>query len=137
MEPSTELKSVVLRFYAAISSGDAAAVERMMSRENGTLAIGTDPNEWWEGFATITKMYRTQLQEMSGIIVVAGDPQAYTEGSVGWVVDRAKFKLPNGAEVPFRLTVVLRREDSEWKVALHHASVGVSNEEAIGKALSV
>ena len=137
MEPSTELKNVVLRFYAAISSGDVAALERIMSRENDTLVIGTDPSEWWQGYATITKMYRTQLQEMGGVTVVAGDPQAYCEGNVGWVADRAKFKLPDGKEIPFRLTMVVHREDSEWKIVHHHASIGVLNEEAIGKALTV
>ena len=137
MEPSTELKSVALRLYAVISSGDAAALERMMSRENGTLVIGTDPSEWWQGYAKITETYKTQLQEMGGMTVVAGDPQAYCEGSVGWAVDRAKFRLPDGKEIPFRLTMVAHREDGEWKIVHHHASIGVLNEEAIGKALTV
>ncbi|MDE3091178.1 MAG: nuclear transport factor 2 family protein [Chloroflexota bacterium] len=137
MEASTELKNIVLRFYEAVSRGDSTFLERLISREDGAIVIGTDPNEWWEGYATIIPTYKKQLEEMAGFAIVGGNPQAYSEGTVGWAADRAKFRLPNGAEVPFRMTSVFRREDGEWKLLQQHVSVGVLNEEAIGKELSV
>jgi hypothetical protein len=57
MNPSVELKNAVLRFYESMTSGDVSAVERLFSRQSGVLAIGTDPNEWWEGYDTIAQMF--------------------------------------------------------------------------------
>jgi ketosteroid isomerase-like protein len=55
MEQSTELKDLTLRSYEALSGGDLSFFERYLSQQDGVLSIGTDPNEWWEGYATITK----------------------------------------------------------------------------------
>jgi hypothetical protein len=69
--------------------------------------------------------------------VTAGDPQAYQEGSVGWVADRARVGLLDGQTIPFRLTMVCHREDGDWKVVQWHISVGVANEEVVGKELTI
>jgi hypothetical protein len=69
--------------------------------------------------------------------IVAGQLQAYREGSVGWSVDRdALFRLPDGTEVPFRNTYVFVQEDGEWKLIHGHTSIGVSNEEVLGEDIS-
>lgn len=62
-----------------------------------------------------------------------GQLQAYREGSVGWVIDRASFQLPDGTEVPFRNSAVFLQENGEWKVVHVHASIGVRNEELFGE----
>ena len=45
-----------------------------------------------------------------------GDPQAYSEGDVGWVADRPKFRLPDGTELPVRMSIVFAKEDGQWKM---------------------
>jgi hypothetical protein len=112
-------------------------MEQLISHAEGTVVIGTDPNEWWEGYEKIVSIYKTQMEEMGGMTLVAGDPQAYCEGSVGWALDRPKFKLPDGKEIQARFSTVFHRENGEWKIVQHHVSIGVPNEEAIGKALTV
>jgi SnoaL-like protein len=124
----------VLRLYEAFSRGDADLMERLTSRREGLVFIGTDPNEWWEEIALIRRML--QAQAGAGITVLPGEVRAYREGSVGWVADRGTFKLPDGSEVPFRLTAVFHQEDGDWKLIQQHASIGVSNEEAIGQDLT-
>jgi ketosteroid isomerase-like protein len=136
MNPSVELKNAVLRFYESMTSGDVKAVERLFSRQSGVLAIGTDPNEWWEGHDTIAQMFKAQLQEMGGIQIKAGELNAFVEGTVGWVADRPTLRLPNGQEMTFRKTTVFHKEDGEWKIVQYHLSMGVSNVEAIGKDLT-
>jgi len=135
MEQSPELKALMLRFYEAVSRGDAAFMERFLSKHGDVLVIGTDPNEWWADPTTITQTLQAQAQ--AGIQAVAGDLHAYREGSVGWVADRAKFVLPDGTEAPFRWTAVFHQEDGEWKLVQGHASVGVPNEEVLGTDLNV
>jgi ketosteroid isomerase-like protein len=137
MEPSTELIDIVLRYYEAVSRGDTTLLEQLLSHEDGIVVIGTDPNEWWEGYENIMSTYKSQLKEMGGMAHIAGNPKAYCEGSVGWVMDHPKFKLPDGKEIRSRLTAVFHREDGQWRIIHYHASIGVSNEEAIGKALMV
>jgi ketosteroid isomerase-like protein len=135
MKRSEELKSVVLRMYDGFSSGDVNGILDLFSHQDGVLSIGTDPDEWWLGYETIARVYKGQLAEMGGIKVVAGNMDAFVEGSVGWVADNVSFRLPNGQEMPFRSTTVLHQENGEWKIVQTHLSIGVPNEEAIGKEL--
>lgn len=139
MKPAPELRQLTLRLYAAIASGDVAALDRFFSDQDEALLIGTDPDEWWTGHATIVRAFRTQMEEMGGgFPLVAGQPQAYADGNVGWVADRdARFQMPDGTEVPFRLTLVLHREAGTWRIVQQHVSFGLRNEEALGKALTV
>jgi ketosteroid isomerase-like protein len=126
-----------LRSYEAFAKADTSFIEDFVSRQEGVLIIGTDPNEWWPGYDTIKRVFEAQMQEMGGVNFVGGDPQAYTEGNVGWVVDHPKLRLPDGPAIPFRTTSVFVKEDGEWKLVQTHSSVGVPNEELISRALTV
>jgi ketosteroid isomerase-like protein len=49
------------------------------------------------------------------------------------VIDRGPTaRLPNGTEIPCRHTLVLHREEGEWKLVHEHVSIGVRNEELFG-----
>ena len=136
MEPSTELKGLYLRICEALSSGDYAFFERCFSQGDGVLAIGTDPTEWWPGYATITSVFKAQLEEAGGFQVVADAPEAYRDGSIGWVAGRPTLKLPDGTEMPVRLTAVFQEEQDDWKIVQWHFSIGIPNEDSIGETLT-
>ncbi len=138
MEQASELKNLVLTFYDAVSKGDVSRLENLFSRQDEVLFIGTDPEEWWAGSSTLVQAFRRQIEELGGAMtIIGGDPQAYSVGAIGWAADRPKFRLPGGAEVPFRLTAVFRREEDGWKIIQQHVSLGVPNEQAVGKKLTV
>ena len=138
MEQASELKNLVLTFYDAVSKGDVSRIESLLSRRDEVLFIGTDPSEWWTGSSSLVQAFKVQIEELGGTMtIVGGDPQAYREGAIGWVADRAKFRLPDGAEVPFRLTAVFRMEEDGWRIIQEHLSIGVPNEQAVGKKLTV
>lgn len=135
MRESKELRDLYLRLCEAQASGDIAFVERLFSRQTGVLAIGTDPSEWWAGSDRWLQALKAQAEALGGgIPLVAGDPLAYEEGTVGWVADQPRFRLPEG-DVPFRLTCVFHREEGEWRLVQTHASVGVANEAVVGSGL--
>lgn len=137
MQGSADLEQFMLRLYQAFSRGDVVFLERVNSKERGLLTIGTDPSEWWEGYNEVTRIYRTQLKELSEDLQIApGKPKAFTEGTVGWAADRPTFVV-GGKQIPFRLTLVFHREDGEWKIVQMHASIGVANEEAFGRELTI
>jgi adenylate cyclase len=131
MEQSDELRELTLRFYEAINAGDLSSVERLVSRQGGAVFVGTDPNEWWEDYESFLEAVRAQEEaiEGDGLQIVPEQIQAYREGSVGWVIDRDSFQLPDGTQVPFRNTMLFLQEDDEWKLVHAHASIGVRNEE--------
>lgn len=135
MEHSAELRDLTVRFYEAVNAGDLSFVERHVSRDQGALFVGTDPNEWWEGYEAFVEAMRAQEEaiEGDGPQIVPEQIQAYREGRVGWVIDRDTFQLPNGKEVPFRNSAVFLQEGGEWKLVHAHASIGVSNEEMFGE----
>jgi hypothetical protein len=137
MERSNELRDLVLRTYEAMASGDVSFYDRRLSRQDGVLIIGSDPNEWWSGYDTITQVFKAQMREMGGVSCLPGDPQAYSMGDVGWVADRPRFRLPDGTELPVRMSIVFAKEDGEWKVTHQHISVGVPNEKLVGQELTV
>ena len=138
MQTSAELKDLTLGLYRALTSGDGAFLEQIVSRQEGVLVIGTDPREWWIGHLTITNRLKVQMEELGGAFpIIPGDPRAFSAGTVGWVADRAKFRLPDGSEIATRLSLVFEKEDAAWKIVQWHISVGVANEEVVHKELTV
>jgi adenylate cyclase len=131
MEHSDELRDLTKRLYEAEATGDLAIIERHFSRQEGAVYIGSDPNEWWEGFEAFVEAMRTQEEAIGdgGLQIVPSQLQAYREGSVGWVIDSESFRLPDGTEIPFRNTAIFHQEDGEWKLVHAHASIGARNED--------
>jgi hypothetical protein len=133
MQPSPELRDLTSRIAQAVGDGDAAFLERHISRQADVAFIGTDPDEWWTDFMELSRALAAQRE--AGVTVIPGEPLASEEGDVGWAVDRSmRFRLGD-LEVPFRFSVVFRREDGEWKMVHFHSSVAVSNDEALGVTL--
>ncbi len=127
MTRSPELQELMVRFYEALASGDAAFIDRHFSKAEAARGVGTDPQEWWQG-ARVAGAWKEQLQAMGGSMpLVAGGPEAYVEGTVGWAADRPMLELGGGV-VPVRLTAVFHREDDEWRLVQVHGSLGVPNE---------
>ena len=140
METSTDLRTVVERFYGLFVSGDTSIAERYIENLDGLLVIGTDPREWWADYESVMRALKAQAGELSETgLKIRRDQEvrAYQEGSIGWVADRPIFVLPDGSEIEMRVTGVFIEHVDGWKLAQWHASFGVDNEDAIGKGLTV
>jgi len=137
MEASLELRNVMLRLYASLSTGDMSEIEKLYSHQEDILVIGTDPDEWWAGYASFACAHEAQYQHMGGNYrIEAGELHAFVEGDVGWVGDRATIQMPDGQRIPIRMTCVFHREEGGWKVVQQHVSVGAPNAEAFGVEFS-
>lgn len=136
MEESAELTALMNRFYEACVAGDTAAFASLLPDEPGVLMIGTAPEEWWAGHATIMRVTGAQMAALGGgFPLYAGDPRAYRAGSVGWAADQPHLRMPDGTDVPLRLTAVFHEQDGVWKMVQSHFSIGVANEESFGQEL--
>ena len=138
LEQSADVREVFLRYYQAIQTADVGLLATLLSHEEGVLGIGTDPAEWWSGYATLERIITAQMREMrdAGVTFQPGDAQCYSEGSVGWCADQGRIRLPDGPEVPARITAVFHQEGGDWKMVQFHTSIGVPNAEAIGTDLT-
>lgn len=129
MEPSTEVKELMTRFYEAASKGNFEFLDGLLSRRAGVLWIGTDPNEWWQNPEAVFKAWRAQTSEQGGPApITGGSATAYQYDDVAWVSDRPTFHLPDGRSLPFRFTAVWLREPEGWRIVQVHSSFGVANE---------
>ena len=131
MTQPSELADVVQRLYEAFATGDVDAIERMTSDDEGTVAIGTDPDEWSEDGSEIKAQLREQFAG-GQMRAKPGNPRIDQAGDVGWFADRPAFVTADGHDIPFRVTGVWRREGDEWKLIQSHASTGVPNAQAFG-----
>ncbi len=130
MQRSSDLVAVVRRIYELLSTGDAEAFAPLLSSTEALTFLGTDPNEWYTDHAPILDLLRSQAG--SGVNARPGDIKAFEEGDAGWAADKGAFVLPDGSEVPFRVTLAFLREGGEWRIVQLHTSIAIGNEEALG-----
>lgn len=134
LEQASDVRDAYLRWLTGLATGGFSSPEDFACVGEGASLIGSDPHEWFTGSATHTALeailhaFRT-----TGPRLVAGNPQAHSEGAIGWVVDRTVLRFPTGAEVPTRMTAIFRRADGGWQLVHAHHSVGVPNEELAGR----
>lgn len=133
MKHSSEIKQLMTRFYDEASKGNFDVVDGLVSHDD-VRWIGTDPNEWWETPAAVSKAWRDQTVEAGAPLrISAGDLVAYEQDNVAWVSDRPTFHMADGTTIPFRLTVVWLRDPKGWRIVQFHSSVGVPNEKLVAE----
>lgn len=127
MQPCDDLKNMVLHHYGKFEVGEQAeTVQEMYSLQEGVVIIGNDPNEWFDDRASILAFMHAGSS--SKLEIMIQNLQAYSEGSVGWTMDRVSVRLPNGVEIPVRHTRIFHQEDGAWKMVHLHVSIAVPNE---------
>jgi hypothetical protein len=91
VEPSEELRRVVIRFVEALRDGDEEAVSNRVSRQPGFERFGSDPEEIWHEGEAAARLWVQQMREMGGGYPwqLIDEVQAMSEGTVGWAVGRA------------------------------------------------
>src|SRR5687768_14470797 len=111
MPISEGVKQAMLEFYRRFSAGDVAAFAEQITEHEDALVIGTDPSQWANGHDKWIAGYAAVMEQMPGLQLRAGDRLiAFQDGPIGWAADQASVVLPDGAEIPVRITAVFRNE---------------------------
>jgi len=128
MHRNAEIEDAVTQLLQALRKGDADAATTGISEEL-TVMIGTDDEEWWEGYDASVEAVRAQLDASGGFPIETFEVRGYALGEVGWF--EVKGTIAIEAQPPFgvRMTGVLRREAGGWGVLQMHASTGTPNAE--------
>ena len=124
------------RMYRSFDTFDAETFIDGISRQPGSMVIGTAPEEWWVGIEAITTMIRVQFSEMPPVHFDPEETVAWKEATVGWVVSRALMVIEGMPSIMTRSTLVLREEGAHWRIVHWHLSMPVANEESLGVALT-
>ncbi len=128
MNACPELKQIVLRNYERETSGHILEVVRSCySHQEGTTLVGTDPKEWFEGYEAIYAFYA--LADGAPLDIQVQAINAYSEGNVGWTIDRVTLTLPDGTAVPVRHTKIFENENGTWRIVHNHVSIAIANED--------
>lgn len=133
MKESDGIKNTLLEFFAKAGQRYGFTAERYFSKQAGTLAIGTDPDEWWTSHEQISHAFQQDNQTLGPLLeYLPGSLSVFEEGSVGWAAYKLLVHMPTGKKISVRVTAVFHMEDESWKIVQHHASIGVPNAEAFG-----
>jgi adenylate cyclase len=133
MERSDEIRRVVERWFAGISAADGEAVLERLSGHPGTLMIGTDPNEWWQG-EEVRAVFGRQIEEMGAHPITLEQIDAWEEQGFGWASGKLVIDW-TGTGHEARFTCALHLERGDWKIVQYHLSLPQANE-AIGHTLT-
>jgi len=127
MQESPGARDALLGFYEAFSGaapGDMELFDRVFTREDDLLIVGTAYHEWVAG-----RDSGKQAWGMEGVGIEPGDPVGWEQGSVAWAADRPSF-IFGEVRIPIRILAVMLKEQDEYRIVTAHFSVGVPDEVA-------
>lgn len=128
MERSPELEKLLRETVDVMQAGDLPGMERRLSRESGSVLIGSEAGEYTRDLDEMLRIMRDSSPSQGyHITVTVDDVRGYEEGTVGWVDGTGIFER-DGQSVAVRFSGVAHREGGEWKFVQTHASIGVPNE---------
>ncbi len=135
MSARDSMLDLLERTYASFANGDTTVWTQVT---DDVIGIGSDPDEWWEGRSRFVEVVSAQVQEMAsaGLRLTAGSPRIFERGEVLWAVDHPTLHMPDGSEVPMRVTMIAVSENGDLKIAHGHYSVGAANEEVFQQELT-
>src|SRR5207248_1920703 len=94
-----EVLTEVLR---ALSNGDIAAIDGLLSTSHPVLFVGTDPAEWWNDRAHILEVFEVQIKEMGLPSADVGEIESGQAGNAGWAAAQPVLRIPDGPEIAMR-----------------------------------
>ncbi|MEP7023302.1 MAG: nuclear transport factor 2 family protein [Actinomycetota bacterium] len=136
MERCAEVETLLLEKYRLIRSGQPAGMDALIAAGDATLAVGTDPQEWWTGHSAVLAAVRAQLEAIGGMAIEPGGPMGWREGPVAWFADRPTLNA-EGTVISTRCTGVAVLQDGAWRAVQLHLSVGAANQDTFGTELPV
>jgi hypothetical protein len=125
MEESRPARQAWIGFCERLTATDAGSFDDYVA-EDAKLIIGTAPGEWIDDRRGMRSGF-----ENPDFAIQPGVVTAFEEGSLAWVADEPAIVAPDGSTVPARVTAVMRKEGSAWKIVHAHFSVGVPDDEVV------
>ena len=131
-----QVKDVITRFHEAATNGDVNLMDQLFANDPQVLLIGSDASEVIVGHGAIVQFWTDLFQYLrdqgypnnGGLPTVSSGTslQINQQGAIAWAADFPTWQFNNG-DTSYRESLVLQREQGEWKISQVHFSVGVPN----------
>lgn len=132
--PKDELSLWIREWYYAASEGQVDKFLSFFSQEERTTYFGTDPQELWYGYAEIKANIEKNFKKYGKWTVMSKNLTVQELGDVIIFTDEvelsARYAGSSIAE-DARISGVLVKKDSEWKVLQVHLSFGTPNNQLL------
>jgi hypothetical protein len=126
MAQSTDVRDTMLRMYRHMLAGESDAANELISRDPALVFIGS-AGEWIDDQATL----RAGTQVAGEGLEAGPNPIGYANGDVGWFADQPSWLFADGTRAEMRLTAVLQRESTGWRIVNMHMSVAVPDDQCV------
>jgi hypothetical protein len=126
MAPAPDVRETMLEFYRRMLAGESDAANDLISHDPALVFIGS-AGEWVDDQATL----RSGTQVPGEGVVPGPDPVAWADGDMAFFADRPTWLFADGTKAEMRLSAVLRRESSGWRIIHVHMSVSVPDDECV------
>ncbi len=142
VEPAPELIPFTERFIRSFLSDETDAVLDSIAHHSGSVMIGTDDEEWYEGIDTIAAYLQIYFGErhtddsLLDFDMTLDTVHAWKEGSVGWIAAHCRGSTSHSGEFSLRFTFVVHEEGAHWRIVHWHASFAVTNEAIWGRTIT-
>jgi adenylate cyclase len=135
MEPAPELVTFFDRFIGMWSAAEVESGLDAFSRHEGAVAMGSDPDEWWDDYNALRALMTLQWQQfkdLGGFSFATERISAWKEHSVGWIAARGQVTVGSMEPVSSTCTLVVHEEGAHWRCVQFHLAIDVANQEVLG-----
>jgi ketosteroid isomerase-like protein len=112
-------------YYSALSTLDAAAMEKAWARESYIANVGPFAKAIQIGSSAVQDGFKTFAPGVAQLVVKPSETQVRINGNVAWTIGRetAVGKLKNDASISGENFVsnVFEKKDGRWLMVSHHA----------------
>lgn len=123
------IRATLDEFWSGWERLDIEAVLATLIADNSLTFIGTDGDEYWQGYPAVVEPLHAMARAFAEERVAwfHGDPRVDIAGDVAWASGRLRtvvvFRDGSSAETDIRATLVVRRVDKTWRITQAHISV--------------
>jgi class 3 adenylate cyclase len=112
---------------------DGAAMANLLSRDEATRYIGTDPIEYWRGTeaATAISAHITQIQDRVTPKLELTDIEAFELGTTGWAIIVGTVQFADIASFEIRTVLIFALEEGVWRVVMCQNGLAIPNIETV------
>jgi hypothetical protein len=132
--PRDELSLKIRDWYYAGSEGQVDAFLNFFLKDSKTTYFGTDPGELWYGFEEIETNLRENFRIYGKWTIMSKNLLVQELGEIAIFSDDVELSVRHGENSiaeEARVTGVLVRKDTDWKLLQVHLSFGIPNQKLL------
>jgi len=125
----TVVRQAILNIYKGFEALDAEKLDENFAHSSDLIAFGTDWDEKFVGWEQYKDVHKVQFSALKSFKFEARELDVKVNGETAWASDRPHWEIEtkSGEKVrkDVRVTTVLMKTESGWKIVQWHVSMGL------------